>query len=879
MDVMSTVQDLSTQGELSLHHVDFLELSEAFELSPTDDNRRRLAQYLFDAGDVRASLSLLEELKIKLSPDRLMIARAHLSLEQWDWAEAILTELVQDWPSGIAYYYLARTVARGRRLTQGQHPSEFDLAVSHLKAALTSDHALPEAYIWLDQLLSYHGGYTEAETVLCQGVEKHPDYPQLRVAWANTAIHSQKSAQEVLDILSPLLQSEDCPSQALWLAHSQELRLGRLVKAAGYVGQLANRAGQSDQASYFRLMRAKLLLHSGRIDESIAEFRHDVKCTNLEIRCAVNLHLAYVMTTQEKVQAAFAYINNAVESWLEYSQGAVPFIGLSDITFDGFETDGFAAAFPQIQDFDLSEWSLSHAETEAEHHLARLIKYWESDATFDDEGRRSVAAQLSPRQMPVVNDDMSIMFIRKNRPDRALEYYMAYAEARVDKFDHQLGYRWDFFHDGKVDSEKCFEDADVKARFLATAMKFAKRHKADPQFITKFVTPLYNYMWRKMLIEEKLWDDGHAIAAILQTTVSDPNSSSFLFDIGLFALEQNHLDEAENAYRKVIAAFPKYSDAYHNLSIAVQSRSIDEAIQFQTQAVACNPEGELFSTRLDNLKARKQAAERERQANERARQEREDFLKSARERFPSLDRNKRKILSVFQLASKNITTISRLAEYSGIEERWLKSHLEKLQREGFLVPDGSDRLKVNDYILDLVVRERSHAVVTQIIRADSTITCKPIFNSQREHLFYNVLIGLFPNHLVFPNMSLQSIFQYQRMKELLTEPGDFDYFLRSQVDFCITSTANYLPLIAFEVDSDFHDGEQQKVRDQRKNRIFALGGVSLLRFRPFGDPSEQGVRNYVIEAVRDFYLAANQDGSNSSLKRITVELDIERIIG
>ena len=39
--------------------------------------------------------------------------------------------------------------------------------------------------------------------------------------------------------------------------------------------------------------------------------------------------------------------------------------------------------------------------------------------------------------------------------------------------------------------------------------------------------------------------------------------------------------------------------------------------------------------------------------------------------------------------------------------------------------------------------------------------------------------------------------------------------LMAQVDFCITSTANYLPVIAFEVDSRYHDASDQIVRDEQ----------------------------------------------------------------
>jgi Protein of unknown function (DUF2726) len=98
-------------------------------------------------------------------------------------------------------------------------------------------------------------------------------------------------------------------------------------------------------------------------------------------------------------------------------------------------------------------------------------------------------------------------------------------------------------------------------------------------------------------------------------------------------------------------------------------------------------------------------------------------------------------------------------------------------------------------------------------------------------------------------MALQTIFQYDRIKKLL-DAEEFRYFLMSQADFCVTSTANYLPIMAVELDSDYHDSPEQLERDAKKDRIFQLGGVPLLRLRSHGRPSDQGMRRDIVEAVQ-----------------------------
>jgi len=192
-----------------------------------------------------------------------------------------------------------------------------------------------------------------------------------------------------------------------------------------------------------------------------------------------------------------------------------------------------------------------------------------------------------------------------------------------------------------------------------------------------------------------------------------------------------------------------------------------------------------------------------------------------------------------------------------------------------VVEGASGKLIVNKYIHDLARQERAHAVATTIIRADKTVACKAIFNSQLEYTIYNALTMLFPNHLVFPNMSLQTVFQYERMKDLLD--GDiFGYFLRSQVDFCITSTATYFPMVAFEVDSHYHDQAKMIEKDERKNTIFKTGGVPLLRLRPHGQPSVATIREEIVRVVRQLGqdISRNDRTIGDSVK-LTMEIDFE----
>ena len=232
-------------------------------------------------------------------------------------------------------------------------------------------------------------------------------------------------------------------------------------------------------------------------------------------------------------------------------------------------------------------------------------------------------------------------------------------------------------------------------------------------------------------------------------------------------------------------------------------------------------------------------------------------------RWPHLDYYKKQLLVTLDLID-SFEDFGHLSRLSGIEERFVSAHYRKLVEQGMLIeyPDGS--FKVNEHVAPLIRRERSHSIATKIVHSEPNISWKPIFNSRQEYTVYNILIGIFPNHLVFPNMALQTIFQYDRMKELLTAE-EFRYFLMSQADFCVTSTANYLPIMALELDSDYHDSPKQLERDTKKDQIFRLGGVPLLRLRPHGRPSIQEMRQDIVEAVQALREELSVTGESSGI--------------
>lgn len=232
------------------------------------------------------------------------------------------------------------------------------------------------------------------------------------------------------------------------------------------------------------------------------------------------------------------------------------------------------------------------------------------------------------------------------------------------------------------------------------------------------------------------------------------------------------------------------------------------------------------------------------------------FERTAVSRWPSLTAPARKLLGVFASINR-YNGLAEVAEYAGMDLTWASRHYEKLIDLGMLLVTEKT-FRINPYIAPLLERESQHAVIGRIVRSRGTSAVKQVFNSQREFTIYQMLVQLCPNHLVFPNCSLQSVMSYERMKDLVSE-DDFGYYLRASVDIVVVSSTTYLPMLAIEVDSVWHDTERQQRNDEKKDRLFASAGIPFMRLRPVGSPSENTIRAQVAEHVDELARSLRAD--------------------
>jgi hypothetical protein len=142
------------------------------------------------------------------------------------------------------------------------------------------------------------------------------------------------------------------------------------------------------------------------------------------------------------------------------------------------------------------------------------------------------------------------------------------------------------------------------------------------------------------------------------------------------------------------------------------------------------------------------------------------------------------------------------------------------------------------------IRVVESAVVSE---EDHTIS---LFRSQQEIDFFMALRDAFQMFTVYPNVALSCIIDYEQIKSNLSQV-ERDFFFRGIVDCVVFDHYNnYKPLHCFELDSGFHDAEQQKQKDDYKTRILSLAGKTLYRIRKTA--RKQGQKEFA-RLIRDVF--------------------------
>ena len=852
-----------------------------------DDDQRSRADSLIERGtsdDVLAAGQILRALRQPQLDDFLTAAWCFSRAEAWDECRAALESSFAIEETAQGRYLMAFSFSRGLRYAMhGVTEEDLTRARNELERAVTLPDVPAHAYMALANMLAeYREEDRPRVAELAQlAMAVDPSAAEPRIKLATILPRNERTSAKILELLNPLLQRPRPPSKACWIAFYAFEREGQLDTALSLLNRIEPKDMKS--AAWLRAAKADCLASAGRYDDALALWGDLVaSAIDPEVQANAYVQRAYTLlrsaTREANAPEAVTRVGDdslsiaaetrddiaadvlaAVAIWFESDLAGLG-VGTVDAVDGGHEIIQLPSESPVLS-FAWSVIPTRDMTKEQAAQLAFVVLNVSGDVGEDlsKQRQQDLRTCIARSPHPKMYHAMAMHYAFSETPDRAQAIRFGLL-ARIHSCRQTSNDESGSARSSKLSLEVQPDSLVGVDRLNVHAVAKELLRTEWDDLTAKLFTDFYLIYWRELLIDGELYDELAEAAYMLEALGG--NRAMCLFDRAYAADKCRRLDEAVELYRQAIAE-REHAAALHNLSLILEQRGqLTEAAELAGRAAkqhGASPSIQGNATRL--------ADRIERLADENRR--RDDLLRSATERWPSLDQYKRRLVATCLVISA-FDDWAHLAQLSGIDEKYLPGHWRKLVEAGMII-ESDTGWSINPHVVPLVERERTHAVATRIIRADESIAYKPIFNSRQEYLIYSILLGLFPNHLVFPNMALQSVFQYDRMKALLPK-NEFEYYLKAHVDICVVSTATYFPLLCFEVDSRFHDEDQQRVRDGYKDTIFKRGGVPLLRLRSFGSPTPDAMRSDIIGAIR--HLEADMRALDGAARSLLAELDL-----
>jgi|GEM_PF-1216509 len=128
---------------------------------------------------------------------------------------------------------------------------------------------------------------------------------------------------------------------------------------------------------------------------------------------------------------------------------------------------------------------------------------------------------------------------------------------------------------------------------------------------------------------------------------------------------------------------------------------------------------------------------------------------------------------------------------------------------------------------------------------------KSLFKSPQETEFYFALKRVFDTYLVYPNIAISSILDFESIKDEL-DSLEKKFFFETSIDFAVFEPfKNYIPIHFFEIDSEYHDSVEQKTKDSIKDKIFSISGQKLYRIRKINKKIDEIEFEKLVIEIRD----------------------------
>lgn len=238
----------------------------------------------------------------------------------------------------------------------------------------------------------------------------------------------------------------------------------------------------------------------------------------------------------------------------------------------------------------------------------------------------------------------------------------------------------------------------------------------------------------------------------------------------------------------------------------------------------------------------------------------DDLLFYVKKRLPIEKRRKLTKSNFYETCIKIVIDDYRLEIFYILHKR--KLHLLSQDRFKFLVNKMIPILKnvdlhktyklamnfPDDENCQTIIRDYENSIPKKILHSQNKIVQiienknlslidgrRSLFKSAQEKEFFDAVRVVYPQFIVYPNVAVSSILNFESIKTLLSDE-EKNYFFMAIVDCVVFDYQQlYLPKYFFELDSLYHDEPTQMRKDEYKNNIFSAAGQKIHRIRKIGN--------------------------------------------
>ncbi|PLR82612.1 hypothetical protein CVD25_19395 [Bacillus canaveralius] len=369
-------------------------------------------------------------------------------------------------------------------------------------------------------------------------------------------------------------------------------------------------------------------------------------------------------------------------------------------------------------------------------------------------------------------------------------------------------------------------------------------------------------------IDISKWFENNAYSllalAYQQGLFSENEVKENLFELAYSLKNENQHAEARRLYEALLIEKPNHDSALNNLAVIYRDvdKNYEKALAYFEQAATLNPSEEIYK---NNLRKTKEIIKREK---EKPKRQIDNYFKQTDKQQKSI------CFTLYKLEDFDKVTTEDIENISSFKGNYLQKHLDHLQRMELIYYHDDKGWRLEEPIREKVASYVDPKLERQIIRNNQAIMYRPIFYHESEINLYRVLLELFPQHFVFPNMDLKTIIQVEKIRDYISSDL-LDYLFKAHVDFAIIDTTSYLPILTFEKDSEYQDTEPQKSNAVKKNAIFQASGLPLIRIRYSSAMDYERLKEEIKQATKEYILEIS-GSADAEARRILASIDPKR---